>query len=988
MKAKVKEVYNKTKPYHKVVFTILLILIPILMSTFFRLTPVSLPATDTWAENAVVDNYRNQLAQQIRTQFPTLPQEQVNAEVNRQLAGVLESDGQLQDQIEQTSEYFKSRMKDDSGQTYLLAIDPWLWYGYSKNYISGGQYGTADNDGVDWHYLRNGRIGLSAKEGLMGPVEVLIYKVMNIFKPGTSPLTAAFYLPVILMGLATIPAFFIGRRLSNNLGGLLSAIIVGIHPALLGRTAAGFSDTDSFTVFFPLFIVWFFIEALHHDGWKSWMYLGLSIFTLGLMRVAWSGWFYIFVFIVFSTLAFIVLKLISGYKSSGKAGMTKMAKHTFMLLVGFVLFGLILAGVFRAISLDLPVASTVVEVFSSPIKGTIGFIELKDVGIDTVWPNVKTTVAELNSASISRAIRSMGSYFLYFLALLGTLLAVLYRKAMDKKDWTILGVGVVWIAFILKLVNSGSITSVMTYAVLISLPIGVALLYKAWTHNLPSQLWTAMLIHTWIIGLTYATATSIRFAAVLVPAFAFGLAATLGFLYTSLNSYGNKELKIGLLLIVGLALVVEAFLIFGLAIGATAIVLIGLVMYVMYFDAGNLHVFTKHGLKFALALLVLAVVLPSQVEGAWQTSLSEIPSMNDAWYNSLIEIKDDSEALGDGIITSWWDFGHWFVSIAERRVTFDGGNQGNRIHWVGKSLLTESEEESLAILRMLNCGQEEAFNSLDEFTGDLRGDLVIDLLNEIIMLEKDDARTRLVESGLSDAEVEEVLLYTHCDDIIPQYYIASNDMIGKATVWAHFGSWNFTKAAMFSSVRDLRETEGVALLESEFNMSAEDAQQTYSEIVAAESGDRWISPWPSYRGNPQQCSIGGQNIVCGNIELDPVDFSAKVSAQGGTVEPDKVIRLFNGEYAVTEGSSNTNIGVIVYVENGRTYAVLADTLLVESMFTKMYYFNGRGLEHFEQLGNRQSFRGDIIKTYRVTFPGYESPWANDEVIDGNETITQ
>ena len=103
--------------------------------------------------------------------------------------------------------------------------------------------------------------------------------------------------------------------------------------------------------------------------------------------------------------------------------------------------------------------------------------------------------------------------------------------------------------------------------------------------------------------------------------------------------------------------------------------------------------------------------------------------MNDAWYESLIGIKNDCE---DGIITSWWDFGHWFVAVAERRVTFDGGNQGERIHWVGKSLITKNETTAIGLLRMLNCGQEEAPHILEKYLDD---DTVkaIDILNKIIV---------------------------------------------------------------------------------------------------------------------------------------------------------------------------------------------------------------------------------------------------------------
>ena len=103
--------------------------------------------------------------------------------------------------------------------------------------------------------------------------------------------------------------------------------------------------------------------------------------------------------------------------------------------------------------------------------------------------------------------------------------------------------------------------------------------------------------------------------------------------------------------------------------------------------------------------------------------------MNDEWVDGLTKIKDTSE---DAIITSWWDFGHIFTALSHRRVTFDGGDQGERIHWVGKALATENENESVGILRMLNCGQEQAPHILENYLDNdtLRA---INLTNQILI---------------------------------------------------------------------------------------------------------------------------------------------------------------------------------------------------------------------------------------------------------------
>src|SRR3989338_11276531 len=85
----------------------------------------------------------------------------------------------------------------------------------------------------------------------------------------------------------------------------------------------------------------------------------------------------------------------------------------------------------------------------------------------------------------------------------------------------------------------------------------------------------------------------------------------------------------------------------------------------------------------------------------------DAPIINDAWHNSLISIRDNSNKTA--IITSWWDFGHHFKALAERPVTFDGTTQGSpQAHWVGQILRTDDEELAVGILRMLDCGGNNA----------------------------------------------------------------------------------------------------------------------------------------------------------------------------------------------------------------------------------------------------------------------------------------
>src|SRR5690606_12982097 len=119
---------------------------------------------------------------------------------------------------------------------------------------------------------------------------------------------------------------------------------------------------------------------------------------------------------------------------------------------------------------------------------------------------------------------------------------------------------------------------------------------------------------------------------------------------------------------------------------------------------------------------------------------NDVPIINDAWYNALTQIRDNSEE--DAIITSWWDFGHHFKAISERSVTFDGTTQNTpQGHWVGRFLMTGDEQEAIGILRMLDCGATTANELIQAELGE-PVDAVM-LTKQIILLSREDARAAL-----------------------------------------------------------------------------------------------------------------------------------------------------------------------------------------------------------------------------------------------------
>ena len=846
----------------------LLILIPILLSIGFRAQPFFLPITDDWAESTVYSGIRANLAEQINQQYPNLPAENQEMIIAEQLADMEKTYGtELKQQIESTSMGFKSRMQDENGQTYLLAIDPYLWYGNSKNYIEKGQFGNTDKDGENWYDLRNGRLGLSPGMPFNSVMTVLVYKIIHPFNKDFSVMAAAFLVPLIIMTLAVIPVFFITRKFAGNIAGFFAAAIFAIHPALLGRTVAGFSDTDPYTVFFPLLAIWLFFEALDANTTKNkYTLLSLSGLSLALFNTAWYGWWYTFDFIIATMGIYLIYHIFTNFSHIKKdvSGFIKgrQVKQFFSVLLSltgaFIVFRGILALFIKTDSVLIGFKAA----YQALIEQPLWFINIKAVAISSIWPNVLTTVAELNAGSWSQIIGSLGGQLLFGISIIGIFLLMFKARAAEEK----------YCRFVI-------------------------------------------LIVVWFAASIYASLTSQRFIALIAPVFAIAFGSALGIIYDYASKWTSKELNLNKILV-----------------------------------------------KSVMIILCL-VLLISPINSANATVKSEIPSYTDAWHESLTAIKDTSD---DAIITSWWDFGHWFVAMSERRVTFDGGDQGNRIHWVGKSLLTNDEDETIGILRMLNCGQELAFDTLENYTNDsYKAKMIID---EIIMMDKSNADKALKKADLDTKQRAEILALTHCDDIIDQYYITSQDMVSKAGVWAHFGSWNFTRSNMYNKVNKMTETEGTRVLVEEFNLSEKEANKIFYEIKTTPA-DQWVTTWPNFASELSDCTAKDDMIICQNgLIVNMTNYDAYLSLKSGMQNVKSLV--YAGEDDLIEKSFNGS--TIPYsaalISNGQGYkSIIMDPMLAKSTFTRLFFFEGLGSKYFRMFSDKTTFMGLKIQVWNVSF---------------------
>jgi len=904
-----------------------LLFIPIFLSIFLRVQPAYLTVTDQWAANSVIDSIRSQISSQISQQYPNLPQQNKDALINNELQKVLsEQKSAIDQQIYAGSQSIKSRLQDDSGQSYLPTIDPYYWLRFTKNIIENGHPGDEIRNGEPWdnHMLAPAGRGVPF-DMFLAYFAAYLFKFLSFFNPNLSLATVAFYVPVLISAFAVIPAFFITKRIAGNFGGFIAATILAIHPLFLTRTMGGIFDTDGFNVLFPLLIMWIFLEALEAKSIRNAAVLSvLAGLLIGIFSFAWGGWWYIFDFILVSTVLYTLYysfvhkkELMQSFIGFAKQDAIKNS------ITFFAVFFIV-----SALSVSFFVSY---EHFKKFYTSPTGFAKLKEVGITTVWPNVFTTVAELNPASLSSVVDQvgLGKILFFLIALIGINLTL---KTKGRKNLLFIAGTLAWYLAIIML----KVQDLNTFLMLISIPIVIRGVIALWESDTEIDIKYAILLIVWFISTIYASTKGVRFTLLAVPPFAIGFGIALYQVYSYSSAWAAKALQVNKLV------------------------------------------------SKTIIMLILSLLLIPTYISAKDTATDFVPDLNDAWAISLERIKEDSKP--DAIINSWWDFGHWFKFWADRAVTFDGTSQNTPpAHWVGKVLLTDDEKLAIGILRMLDCGSREGFIAISKLTNDDAE--AIDIMYNIMPLSREEARNALADR-FNEGDAEKILNLTHCQP--PQnYFITSEDMVGKSGVWAHFGSWDFNRALIYNMLKKKEYNDdlgkSVKFLQERFSYTKDDAEKLFYEVQSITDSDKansWIAPWPGYAGSGGCSKIDNETLSC-SISGIPLMFNltakeAYAESQQGRVHPkaasfptDKgmILRLYNESVITLQNGRSLGVALI---KDGESYrAVAMDSDLTASMFTRLFYQEGIGLKYFKKFSDERTVFGGRIIVWKVDWEGKE-----------------
>lgn len=179
----------------------------------------------------------------------------------------------------------------------VLDYDPWWQYRHAKEIYENG-FRIPDWDILS--YYPPGR-PYAISQGWPFTI-AFFYEVLKNFFSNIDFMQVGKLAPLIMVALIPIPAFLLGRLLSNNIGGLTAAFFAIASPSFIGVSMAGYTDTDAPVAFYMFASVFTIFLALKNSSkkLKAIPFYILSVFTTLLFVFNWgAGWFPLILFLAF-----------------------------------------------------------------------------------------------------------------------------------------------------------------------------------------------------------------------------------------------------------------------------------------------------------------------------------------------------------------------------------------------------------------------------------------------------------------------------------------------------------------------------------------------------------------------------------------------------------------------------------------------------------------------------------------------------------------
>ncbi|WP_295596782.1 STT3 domain-containing protein [uncultured Methanobrevibacter sp.] len=834
---------------------------------------------------------------------------------------------------------------DSSGLPYFSEMDSYYNLRLTENYVDHGYVGDIKYDNgtqMDMHrYAPDGNV-INYELGIVY-VTSFIHDIVNQFFGHHGIREVAFWTGAFIASLAVIPAFIFARRLTNDWGAIAATLIIVLAPNYFAHTFPGFFDTDMFYYIFSLFFIFFFVECIRTDNLAlKVIYAVLSIVSIGLFSQSWTGYiFYVGLMGIFAVVYLIACYIFNIGEDNQDQYSNKLSwfihQKELQSIILLLVIGAIGLAIFRGVD-------TVIGIFGS----LLNLLSLQSTArVVGGFPNVLISVAEMQMPNLLGA--GMGSAFLANsngvvnglggISVMFAGLIVLYilvsrafklRKSNAPKD----------IKSKPSKGNRVSAAQKIDDQNKFKLSIGqldnLGSTSDEITQNKRLIILYSCLFLVWTLITILAVTRGSRFITTIVLPFGLMTGIFIGFATDYIKNKLNNDNWLTVIVILCAALaaypLTQINLTYGLVL-LVAFMAIGLVsIHVLKPNksADNTSIPVKK--YIAIALIVLALVSPT-VCGAYITANQVVPGTNDAMWNSMTWINQNTE--NNTVITSWWDFGYLFEIAADRQVTFDGGSQsGDRAYWLGQAMTTSDLQYSAGIFRMLDSSGTKPQQDLYNATGDYGK--TTEILKEILPMTAKNASDTLVNKyHLTNEQAQEVVNGTHPANPRPVTFVASSDMLQKAGWWSYFGDWNFTNQSSKNynyhvPNQQITVEPGTTGKLSLYNNSGLLVNAVIQRGTGNNSTTAYTEAINTYNNSA---------IILNGTPYNPLNISHMIVIEDGYLVKNESV----GDV------KDANYTLFLMGEKNKYTPILMDNKLSNSMFTQLYLLGGANQNIYEMV---------------------------------------
>ena len=209
---------------------------------------------------------------------------------------------------------------------------------------------------------------------------ILFFQTAQIFDSSIDFLTVAKWSPIILVAMGVVAAFLMGRLISNNWGGMFTAIFAVLSPTFIGVSMAAYTDNDASVVFYTFFTTLSILLAIKK---RTIPYISLAIASNVLFAFTWTGgWLPAMMFLLFLPSLFI-FRIIEQFIHTLKASIN--FKEIFLELKKIIIpLGIVLVA--SNIIAALFGLSTIIDSFEIALGFLSGEIMLVNISVAELQP--------------------------------------------------------------------------------------------------------------------------------------------------------------------------------------------------------------------------------------------------------------------------------------------------------------------------------------------------------------------------------------------------------------------------------------------------------------------------------------------------------------------------------------------------------------------------------------------------------------------------